>query len=499
MVLKLQDLIYKDFPELINQLSIFPMQWRERKINEVSSDSRHIQAGWIFVAIVGNKEDGHLFIPQAIAQGAEAIVVSSAYSLQDFSATIRSNTPILVVDNTRKFLSLFASRLYGKHPENILAVTGTSGKSSVASFVQQICQRSGLSSFQIGPTSTISSFAQDNRLTTPSPIYLAKALSYLSSQGVTHVSVEASSHGLDQHRLDGIKLIAGSFTNLGRDHIDYHQTQQAYFNAKMRLFEELLPKESPAIIYADDAYSKEVMKRAHNAGCRVLSVGYQGKFIHLKKVCAIHNKQQVTISVEGKDFDFLFPLPGEFQVYNALVAAGLCIAIGIDSALVLEHLEKLHVVPGRFEFVGTNSRGGRIYVDYAHTSNSLEMILKNIRTITSGRIIVVFGCGGDRDQGKRPIMGKIALDLADIAIVTDDNPRSEDPEKIRAEIIHGIPGFIEKGNRIEAIRTAIEMLNKQDVLVVAGKGHETVHIVTNGEKKMSVDCDIIREILGLIL
>ncbi|WP_244668478.1 Mur ligase family protein [Candidatus Liberibacter africanus] len=196
------------------------------------------------------------------------------------------------------------------------------------------------------------------------------------------------------------------------------------------------------------------------------------------------------------DFNFIFSLPGEFQVYNALVAAGLCIASGIDIPTVIECLGKLNIVPGRFEFIGTNSKGGKIYVDYAHTPNSLEMVLKNVRTITSGRIIVVFGCGGDRDQGKRPMMGKIALDLADTVIVTDDNPRSEDPKKIRAEIINGFSGFIEEGNRVEAIRIALSMLNKGDVLVVAGKGHETVQIINKGVVRMSIDCDIIREILG---
>ncbi|RPD37214.1 UDP-N-acetylmuramoyl-L-alanyl-D-glutamate--2,6-diaminopimelate ligase [Candidatus Liberibacter solanacearum] len=496
--MKLQDLIYKDFPELINQLSRFPIQLRERRIHDISSDSRHIQVGWMFVAIVGNQEDGHFFIPQAVAQGAGVIVVASIHQSQDFSHVVKVDIPILVVDNTRRFLSLVAARLYGKHPEKIFAVTGTSGKTSVASFVQQISQHAGLSSFQIGPISLMPSFQrEDNRLTTPSPVYIAQALAYLASQGTTHVSIEASSHGLDQHRLDGIKFIAGSFTNFGRDHIDYHKTQQAYFNAKMRLFEELLPKGSPAVICNndDDSWSNKVMERAHNAGCRVLSVGYKGTFIRLKNLTQINDKQQVSISVEGKDFDFLFPLQGAFQVSNALVSAGLCIATGIDVPVVIEHLEKVNVIPGRFEFIGNNSKGGRIYVDYAHTPNSLEMVLRNLRNITSGRIIVVFGCGGDRDRGKRKIMGKIALELADLSIVTDDNPRSENPQAIRAEIINGFPGFIEEGNRQEAIRIAISMLNKEDVLVVAGKGHETVQIIHNGKMKMSVDCDVIREIL----
>ncbi|MEG8098889.1 UDP-N-acetylmuramoyl-L-alanyl-D-glutamate--2,6-diaminopimelate ligase [Candidatus Liberibacter brunswickensis] len=496
--MQLQDLIHDNFPELIDQLSSFSIQRREREINEISSDSRYIKKGYMFVAIIGNKEDGHSFIPQSIAQGADAIIASYQYSLQDCLSYIKSDVPILFVDNTRKFLSICSSKLYGKHPKKIFAVTGTSGKSSVASFVQQICQYSGLSSFQIGPMQNIPILPQDNRLTTPNPVYLSKALSYLYSNGVTHVSLEASSHGLDQHRLDGIKLSAGSFTNLGRDHIDYHLTEQAYFNSKMRLFEELLPKKYPAVIYADDYFSKEVIKRAQNAGCRVLSVGYNGTFIRLKKICNVFDKQQINISIEGKKFDFPFSLQGEFQVYNALVAAGLCISTGIDIPVVIECLGKLNIVPGRFEFTGISPKGGRIYVDYAHTPNSLEMVLKNIRAITSGRIIVVFGCGGDRDKGKRKMMGKIAMDLSDIAIVTDDNPRSEDPKKIRTEIIDGSSGFIEEGDRIEAIRIALSMLEKEDVLVVAGRGdEETVQIVNNGVMKMSFDRDIIRELLGL--
>ncbi|MBY7649865.1 MAG: UDP-N-acetylmuramoyl-L-alanyl-D-glutamate--2,6-diaminopimelate ligase [Candidatus Liberibacter europaeus] len=490
--MKLQDLICKDFPELTQQILRFSIQWREREIYHISADSRLIQPGWMFVAIVGSVNDGHDFVLQAIEQGASAIVVSSYDKLQDCN----SDVPIIIVTNTRKFLSVISSRLYGRHPEKILAVTGTSGKTSVSSFIRQICQYSGFSAIQIG-TSGVVPFYQngENRLTTPDPVYLAQLLPLLASQGTTHVSIEASSHGLDQYRLDGIKLVAGAFTNLGRDHMDYHETVEKYFNAKMRLFKELLPKGSPAVIFADDLWSEKVMEHAQKAGCRVLSVGYKGKFIHLKQLIEIDNKQRLIFSVEGYNYDIILPLQGRFQAYNAIVAAGLCISIGIDVPVVVKALEQLVFVPGRFEFVGRNSNRGKIYVDYAHTPDSMKAVLENVRNITLGRIILVFGCGGDRDRGKRKIMGQIALQLSDVSIVTDDNPRSEDPAKIRAEIIDGSHRFIEEGNRQEAIRMAISMLKADDVLIVAGKGQEKVQIVKNGKTMLSIDCDIVREIL----
>ncbi|MBL0849032.1 MAG: UDP-N-acetylmuramoyl-L-alanyl-D-glutamate--2,6-diaminopimelate ligase [Candidatus Liberibacter ctenarytainae] len=493
--MKLKDVIFHDYPQLMNQLLKFPIEWSECDISGVSSNSCFIQPGWMFVAIKGNKADGHHFISEAFKHGAVAIVISSAHSLQDFSK-ISMGVPILIVENTRIFLSLIAARLYGKYPDKILAVTGTSGKTSVASFVRQICQYAGLSSAQIGEVGMISHQLKDeSRMTTPDPVSLAQTLAHFSSQGITHVSIEASSHGLDQYRLDGIKIAAGSFTHLGRDHIDYHKTIQAYFNAKMRLFEELLPKGSPAVIFADDIWSKKVMNRAQKAGCNALSVGYDGQFIRIKKLAPEKGKQHVSLSIEGENWDVFFPLQGEFQFHNALVAAGMCIATGIDIPTVMSSLEKLEAIPGRLEFIGCNSKGGKIYVDYAHTPDSLTILLQTLRSMTLGRIIMVFGCGGDRDRGKRKIMGLISLQLADVSIVTDDNPRSEDPEIIRADIIDGSPRFIEEGNRQKAILLAISMLEKEDILVVAGKGYETVKIVDKGKTRISIDCDIIRELL----
>ncbi|MBA5724059.1 UDP-N-acetylmuramoyl-L-alanyl-D-glutamate--2,6-diaminopimelate ligase [Candidatus Liberibacter sp.] len=495
--MKLQDLIQKEFPEVADQCLSFSMQWKNSEVSGISSDSRCIQPGWIFVAIPGNKVDGRSFIAQALQRGAIAIVMPNSDVLQKFAELDYSGMPILFVDNIRKFLSIIASRLYGNHPDIIFAITGTSGKTSVASFVRQICQYAGFSAAQIGTTGIISSqYKDDNSLTTPDPVYLAQTLSRFSSQGVTHVSIEASSHGLDQHRLDAVQLSAGAFTNLGRDHLDYHETMQAYFKAKMRLFEELLPKGSPAIVFADDAWSDEVMIRARKSGCHVLSVGSKGTFVHLKKIVRRDDKQEITLSVEGETFNINFPLCGEFQVQNALVAAGLCIATGIDIAVVIKALETLGVVSGRLELVHRTVNGGRIYVDYAHNPSSLKSLLENVRIFTSGRIILVFGCGGERDQGKRLLMGQISLQLADVVIVTDDNPRSEDPQKIRSEIINGSDLFIEEGDRREAIRKAISMLRSDDVLVVAGKGHETIQIGSGNITVGFSDSGIICEILG---
>ncbi|AHA27831.1 UDP-N-acetylmuramoyl-L-alanyl-D-glutamate--2,6-diaminopimelate ligase [Candidatus Liberibacter americanus] len=493
--MKLKDLICSDFPELTQQLLSFSADCLERDICHISSDSRAIKKGWMFVAIAGNKLNGHDFISQALQLGATAVVIDSC-NLYCYPDNLKFDVPIIVVDNTRRFLAIISTRLYGAHPEKIFAVTGTAGKTSVAFFVRQIFQYLGLSASQIG-TEGLIPFLQHNesRLTTPSPVYLSRLLPLLVSKGVTHLSIEASSHGLDQHRLDGIKFFAGAFTNLGRDHLDYHKTIDAYFDAKMLLFERLLPKGAPAVIFADNEFSEKVIMRAKTAGCHVLSVGNNGQFIRIKQLISINGKQRVKFSIDGKNYDIIFPVHGEFQVYNAFVAAGLCLSTGINVDDVIKSLEQLSLVPGRFEYIGDNSRGGKIYVDYAHTPDSLKTMLKSIRNIFSGKIILVFGCGGDRDVGKRRIMGQIALKMSDVAIVTDDNPRTEDPVSIRSDIIDGCSGFIEEGSRQDAIRMAISMLNADDVLVVAGKGQEKVQIIKDGEKMLSVDCEIIREIL----
>ncbi len=349
----------------------------------------------------------------------------------------------------------------------------------------------------IGTTGVIAPGRADyGTLTTPDPVSLHKLLAELSREGVTHAAMEASSHGLDQHRLDGVMLAAAAFTNLGRDHMDYHPTVEHYLASKMRLF-SLLPKGAPAVIFADDAYSLHAIEAAGRAGCEVLTVGRKGTFLTLKRVEHFRHKQMAEIHCGSDIYEVDIPLAGDFQVANALVAAGLAMSTGVSPAAVVAALGKLVGASGRLELVGHTVDGALAYVDYAHKPDALENVLTSVRPFTTGRVIVVFGCGGDRDKGKRPLMGEIAARLADVVIVTDDNPRSEVPAVIRSEILAAAPNAIEIADRAEAIRTACGMLKSGDTLIVAGKGHEEGQIVGDKVLPFSDQAEIDKALGGL--
>jgi len=436
-------------------------------VTGITSDSRQVQPGFLFFALPGSKADGAVYANDAANRGAVAIVAGAGADIGDITI------PVIRVEDARRALALASAAFYGKQPEIMVAVTGTSGKTSVASFVRQIWEQAGLQAASIGTTGVVAPGRNDyGSLTTPDPVALHALLAELASAGVTHASMEASSHGLDQRRLDGVRLAAAGFTNLGRDHMDYHPTVEHYLNAKLRLFDTLLAKGQPAVIFADDAYSEPAIAAAKGAGLDVLTVGRRGDFLSLKRVEHERFRQRAEIAAGGEIYEIDLPLAGDFQIYNALVAAGLAIATGVDAAKALAALEKLRGASGRLELVGTTGNGAPVYVDYAHKPDALENVLASVRPFTTGRVIVVFGCGGDRDRGKRPIMGEIASRLADVTIVTDDNPRSEAPETIRAAIMAAAPGAIEIGDRREAIRAAVAMLQEGDTLIVAGKGHE---------------------------
>jgi UDP-N-acetylmuramoyl-L-alanyl-D-glutamate--2,6-diaminopimelate ligase len=436
-------------------------------VSGITSDSRRVVPGALFFAIPGSKADGAAYASDASKRGAAAIIASTCADLGSLGV------PAIRVDDPRHALALAAARFYGVQPATMVAVTGTSGKTSVASFTRQIWEQGGFAAASIGTTGVMAPGRNDyGSLTTPDPVALHKLLSELASFGVTHAAMEASSHGLDQRRLDGVRLAAAGFTNLGRDHMDYHPTVEDYLTAKLRLFEELLPKNAPAVIFADDVYSEPAIRAARNAGLTVLTVGRHGDFLNLKRVEHERYRQRAEIAAAGEIYEVDLPLAGDFQIYNALVAAGLAISTGIPAGEALKSLEKLKGASGRLELVGTAPNGAPAYVDYAHKPDALENVLSSVRPFTTGRVIVVFGCGGDRDRGKRPIMGEIATRLADVTIVTDDNPRSEVPEEIRAAIMEAAPGAIEIGDRREAIRKAVSMLRAGDTLIVAGKGHE---------------------------
>lgn len=437
------------------------------EIAGIASDSRRVEPGFLFAALPGTKADGTAFVADAIRRGAAAVLARAGAISQ------KLDVPVIEVEDPRRALALIAAEFYGAQPQTMVAVTGTSGKTSVASFTRQIWAHAGFAAASIGTTGVTAPGREEyGSLTTPDPIALHKLLSELAASGVTHASMEASSHGLDQHRLDGVKLAAAGFTNLGRDHMDYHPTVEEYHAAKMRLFRELLPAGAPAVIFADDAWSERTIAVARDAGLKVLTVGRSGRFLELKRVEHERHRQRAEIVAGGELYEIDLPLAGDFQVSNALVAAGLAIATGVPAGKALAALEHLKGASGRLELVGTTKEGAPVYVDYAHKPEALENVLTAVRPFTTGRVIVVFGCGGDRDRGKRPIMGEIATRLADVRIVTDDNPRTEDPAAIRAEILAAAPGAIEIGDRRKAIRQAVAMLRAGDTLIVAGKGHE---------------------------
>lgn len=439
----------------------------------ITSDSRNVRPGFVFAALAGTKADGARFIADAVAKGAVAVLVS-----QDTEVTGTGDVPVLRAPEPRRVLALMAARFYGlQQPQTAVAVTGTSGKTSVVDFTRQIYAALGHSSASLGTIGLVKGDAAVyGSLTTPDPVTLHKTLAELAAEGVTHVAFEASSHGLDQHRLDGVLLKAAGFTNLGRDHLDYHPTIEAYLAAKLRLFSELLPEDGTAVVNADGSGSDRAIEAAESAGRRVLTVGRAGEGLKLERLVREGFAQRMSVAHEGRVFDVRLPLLGEYQAANALVAAGLAIATGDVAGRVLPALQGLKGVKGRLEIVG-EARGGLAVVDYAHKPEALAAVLDALRPFATGKLICVMGCGGDRDKGKRPIMGSIAVEKADVVIVTDDNPRTERPEAIRAEILIAAPGAREIGDRAEAIAAGVAMLGAGDVLVVAGKGHETGQIV----------------------
>jgi UDP-N-acetylmuramoyl-L-alanyl-D-glutamate--2,6-diaminopimelate ligase len=412
-------------------------------------------------------------VRDAAERGAAAILAPL-----DFLAEALPAIPILRAEDPRRALALLAAQVHAGQPATTVAVTGTSGKTSVVEFTRQLYGALGRPAASLG---TLGLIRPDGGvyggLTTPDPVALHRTLSELARDGVTHLAFEASSHGLDQRRLDGVKLAAAAYLNLGRDHLDYHRTADDYFAAKLRLFEVLLEPGRWAVINTDDARSPAVVAAARRRGHQVLTVGRaEDASLRLLGVTADGFAQQMLIAHGPRRQKVLLPLLGSYQASNALMAAGLAIATGEDPAAAIAGLEALKGVAGRLDIAG-RAKGALVVVDYAHKPDALEAALSALRPFARGRLICVFGCGGDRDKGKRPIMGAIAARLADVVIVTDDNPRSEDPAAIRAEILAGAAGAIEIGDRAAAIQEAIDTMRSGDVVLIAGKGHETGQII----------------------
>ncbi|KAA6206494.1 MAG: UDP-N-acetylmuramoyl-L-alanyl-D-glutamate--2,6-diaminopimelate ligase [Candidatus Tokpelaia sp.] len=446
-------------------------------ISGVADDSRKVKAGYAFFAIAGNSTNGQAYAQAAEKQGAAVIIAEKGADLGARAI------PVIYVQNIRHLLALAAARFYHSRPQIIVAVTGTSGKTSVAAFLRQIWENTGFAGASIGTIGVVAKdFSQSGALTTPGAVELALLLAQLARKHITHVVMEASSHGLEQCRLDGVKLTAAGFTNLGRDHMDYHPTIEAYFKAKMRLFDTLLPVGAKAVVFADSKYADKAVAHIEAAGRKALTVGRKGNFIKLKRVEHERFRQYAEIAFEDEIYELVLPLAGEFQLANALVAVGLALASSVPPAAAFRALERLQGAPGRLQLVGATAAGAPVYVDYAHKPDALENVLKSVRPFTNGRIVLVFGCGGDRDKGKRPIMGEIAVKLADIVIVTDDNPRSENAAIIRKQILAGAHGALEIADRRAAIRHAVGLLARGDTLIVAGKGHEEGQII--GDKTL---------------
>jgi len=462
-----------------------PPGFGEVEITGITADSREARPGWLFAALPGAKADGAQFISDAIGKGAAAILARDG---------IANGVPLLTSPEPRRALALMAARLYPAQPATTVAVTGTSGKTSVADFTRQIFTRLGHKAASLGTIGLVKpNGSVYGGLTTPDPVALHRTLAQLAGEGVTHLAFEASSHGLDQFRLDGVRLKAAAFTNLGRDHLDYHPTMEAYLAAKLRLFTELLPPDGTAVVNTDAEHAGAVIAAARQAGRNIATVGKTGDILALESLAPDGFAQSMRVRHAGKTTDIRLPLLGAYQASNALLAAGLVMATGAPADRVLSTLPRLEGVKGRLEIMGL-VRGGLVVIDYAHKPDALAAALKALRPFAPGRLVCVFGCGGDRDKGKRPIMGKIAASLANSVIVTDDNPRSEDPKTIRAEIIAGAPGAREIGDRAEAIRAGARLLGAGDVLLVAGKGHETGQIIGSTIIPFS-DHDAVRDVL----
>ena len=398
-------------------------------INGVTCDSREVKPGYIFVAIQGEKNRGEDFVYEAISNGASAIVTSE-------NSELILDIPLIKDENPRRYLSHISSIIYKNSPEIVCAITGTNGKTSTTNFLQQIWSLMGLNSSSIGTLGIIGNeeITRHKYNYTRSCFTTSNILTDYLMRAITHLALEASSHGLSQHRIDSVKIRAAGFTNISQDHLDYHKTMKDYFDAKKRLFTEILPKDNYSVICIDTDEGRELSSIIKNSGKGVIEVGESANALNLRRIATTETGMEMIFQYSGRQFSIPLKVEGYFQAMNILCASGLAIASGSPSEKVFEHIKDLRPIPGRLEFCGLNKKETKIYVDYAHTPDALTAALFSLRELTEGRLIIVFGCGGGRDKFKRPIMGEIAENFADIIIITDDNPRNEDPKEIRRDL-----------------------------------------------------------------
>ena len=468
------------------------------EVQGLASDSREVKGGYLFAAIPGNQAHGGKFIRDAIEKGAAVVLAEVDVAHEMSSIFSSSGVVFLSSSNVRKALSVLAGLYYVKMPDFMAAVTGTNGKSSIVTFARQLWGNLGIKAASFGTLGlaieglSAESIPKLQALTTPNAVELRQTLEFLKDKGVEHCAFEASSHGLDQHRLDGVNLSVGVFTNFTRDHLDYHKSMQAYFQAKIRLFHDLLPSSGLAILCADDSNIEEVKVICESREQQIWTYGKNGREFKLLSVCPDHRGQHLSCEIFGELHEFYLPFAGSFQALNILASIAMVFKSGVASIEdILSKASELEGVRGRMECAAL-SEDKSAFVDYAHTPDALENVLKALRPHTENRLIVVFGCGGDRDPTKRSLMGQIARRYADKIYVTDDNPRSENPETIRKAIIAACPEAIEIDDREQAIEKSIAEMRPGDVLVVAGKGHETYQIV-GSEMRDFDDAEIIRK------
>jgi UDP-N-acetylmuramoyl-L-alanyl-D-glutamate--2,6-diaminopimelate ligase len=462
----------------LSDLGLTARAGRDPALSGLTVDSRAVRAGMLFAALPGSQVHGATFILAALEQGAAAVLTDATGARMAAEALADSDVALVVAEDPRAALAFAAALWFGAQPETVVAVTGTNGKTSVATFTRQIWMALGHEAINIGTTGIEGAWTAPSGHTTPDPITLQKLLAAAAKGGVTHAAMEASSHGIDQRRLDGVRLRAAGFTNLTQDHLDYHGTMEAYFAAKAQVFTRLLPEDGVAVVNLDGAKGSAMAELALSRGLRVLTVGKgQGADLQIAATRPDATGQEVRYLWQGRAFQTRLGLIGAFQAENVAVAAGLAIAAGEAPEAVLGVLPRLTGVRGRMQLAATRRNGAAVYVDYAHTPDAIETALRALRPHVMGRIVVVFGAGGDRDRTKRPLMGDAARKHADVLYVTDDNPRTEDPASIRAAILAACPEAHEVGDRAEAILRAVDALLPGDALLIAGKGHESGQVV----------------------
>ena len=463
MIRTLSDLL----PETLSA----PEGAEDLEVTGLALDSRKVKPGDLFAALPGVKVNGTQFIDMAVEKGAVCVLAPKG---------AHASVPVVEAEDPAEALSAIASNFYPRQPATIAAITGTNGKSSTVEFLRQIWASTGIEAAALGTLGvTLSSGRTDVGYTTPDAIALHQSLDTLTEDGVTHLAMEASSHGLKQRRMDGVRLSLVGFTNLTQDHLDYHPDFEDYFASKMRLFSALAPMGAPAVINMDSDWSQRVAQAAQSAGLSPVEIGWRGRDLTVHEITPHPASQMVRFSWKGEEREVDLPLIGEFQAANALGAAAMAIASGVSPDAAFEVMARLKGVAGRLQTVGTTKDGAPVLLDYAHTPDGLDKLLRAARPHTQGRIILVFGAGGDRDATKRAPMGEIAARLSDVAIVTDDNPRTENPASIRQTIMAACPQAREIGDREAAILAGIEMLEAGDVLLIAGKGHETGQILAD--------------------